>query len=200
MSSLKLKHSGGNSVSLNPPTSAPTSSEVAFKLPTSDGTANQVLKTDGSGNLGWIDNTPMWLVKLSSNYSHTSTNTWVTAPLASEAFDTDSAFDTSNYKFTVPTGKGGKYFLYYHQQIGDNPDDGENMQSRIDKNGTPLPYSYGIALSPGTNKTTTIHHSFVTDLVAGDELTMHLYHHAGETVSYNESSTYFGGYRLIGGQ
>ena len=51
--SIKLKHSGGNSVSLNPPTSAPTSSEVAFKLPTSDGTAGQVLTTDGSGNLSW---------------------------------------------------------------------------------------------------------------------------------------------------
>jgi len=54
MSSIKLKHSGGNSVSLNPPTSAPTSSDVAFKLPTSDGSAGQVLKTDGSGNLSWV--------------------------------------------------------------------------------------------------------------------------------------------------
>lgn len=54
MSSIKLKHSGGNSVSLNPPTSAPTSTEVAFKLPTSDGSAGQVLMTDGSGNLSWV--------------------------------------------------------------------------------------------------------------------------------------------------
>ena len=53
MSSIKLKHSGGNSVSLNPPTSAPTSTEVAFKLPNEDGSAGQVLKTDGSGNLSW---------------------------------------------------------------------------------------------------------------------------------------------------
>ena len=53
MSSIKLKHSGGNAVSLNPPSSAPTSSEVAFKLPNADGSANQLLKTDGSGNLGW---------------------------------------------------------------------------------------------------------------------------------------------------
>ena len=53
MSSIKLKHSGGNSVSLNPPSSAPTSSDVAFKLPNADGSANQLLKTDGSGNLGW---------------------------------------------------------------------------------------------------------------------------------------------------
>jgi hypothetical protein len=53
MSSIKLKHSGGNSVSLNPPTSAPTSSDVAFKLPNADGSANQVIKTDGSGNLSF---------------------------------------------------------------------------------------------------------------------------------------------------
>ena len=56
MSSLKLKHSGGNSVSLNPPTSAPTSSDVAFKLPNADGSANQLLKTDGSGQLSFASN------------------------------------------------------------------------------------------------------------------------------------------------
>ena len=53
MSSLKLKHSGGNSVSLNPPSSAPTSSDVAFKLPNADGSADQYIKTDGSGNLAF---------------------------------------------------------------------------------------------------------------------------------------------------
>ena len=53
MSSLKLKHSGGNSVSLNPPTSAPTSSDVAFKLPNADGSSKQVLQTDGAGALSF---------------------------------------------------------------------------------------------------------------------------------------------------
>ena len=53
MSSIKLKHSGGNSVSLNPPTSAPTSSDVAFKLPNADGSSKQVLQTDGAGALSF---------------------------------------------------------------------------------------------------------------------------------------------------
>tara|TARA_R100000329_G_scaffold42850_2_gene39996 strand:+ start:205 stop:834 length:630 start_codon:yes stop_codon:yes gene_type:complete len=53
MSKISLKHSGGNVVSLNSPTSAPTSSDVAFKLPNADGTNGQVLKTDGSGNLSF---------------------------------------------------------------------------------------------------------------------------------------------------
>ena len=50
---IKLVHSGGNAVSIAVPTSNPSSSEVEFKLPGSDGSANQVLKTDGSGNLAF---------------------------------------------------------------------------------------------------------------------------------------------------
>ena len=53
MSKISLKHSGGNVVSLNSPTSAPTSADVAFKLPNQDGSANEFLKTDGSGNLSF---------------------------------------------------------------------------------------------------------------------------------------------------
>ena len=51
MSKISLKHSGGNVVSLNSPTSAPTSADVAFKLPNQDGSASEALITDGSGNL-----------------------------------------------------------------------------------------------------------------------------------------------------
>ena len=53
MSNIKLVHSGGNSVSLTTPTSNP-SSNVTFKLPQSDGSAGQVLMTDGNGNLSWV--------------------------------------------------------------------------------------------------------------------------------------------------
>ena len=50
---IKLVHSGGNSVSIAVPTSAPSASEVEFKLPQSDGSANQALVSDGSGNLSF---------------------------------------------------------------------------------------------------------------------------------------------------
>ena len=50
---IKLVHSGGNAVSIAVPSSNPSASEVEFKLPGSDGSANQVLKTDGSGNLSF---------------------------------------------------------------------------------------------------------------------------------------------------
>jgi hypothetical protein len=53
MSKISLKHSGGNVVSLNAPTNAPGSPDVAFKLPNADGSAGQFMKTDGSGNLSF---------------------------------------------------------------------------------------------------------------------------------------------------
>ena len=55
MSNIKLVHSGGNSVSLTTPTSNPASN-ITFKLPQSDGSAGQVLQTDGNGNLSFVDN------------------------------------------------------------------------------------------------------------------------------------------------
>ena len=53
MSKISLKHSGGNVVSLNSPTNAPGSPDVAFKLPNADGSDGQALVTDGSGNLSF---------------------------------------------------------------------------------------------------------------------------------------------------
>ena len=54
MSNIKLVHSGGNSVSLTTPTSNP-SSNITFKLPQADGSAGQILQTDGNGNLSFVD-------------------------------------------------------------------------------------------------------------------------------------------------
>jgi len=52
MSQIKLKHSGGNSVIIAAPSSNPAS-DVTLKLPQADGSANEFLKTDGSGNLAF---------------------------------------------------------------------------------------------------------------------------------------------------
>ncbi len=53
MSKISLKHSGGNVVSLNSPTNAPSAADVAFKLPNADGTSGQAIVTDASGNLSF---------------------------------------------------------------------------------------------------------------------------------------------------
>ena len=90
MSNIKLVHSGGNSVSLTTPTSNP-SSNVSFKLPGADGTAGQILQTDGNGNLTFVDKptgisfSQQW--RLTSNKSTSSTTSDISANL--EVVDSD---------------------------------------------------------------------------------------------------------------
>ena len=49
--------SGGGTVALKGPASTTANAAVSLKLPVADGSANQHLKTDGSGNLGWATDT-----------------------------------------------------------------------------------------------------------------------------------------------
>ena len=101
--SIKLKHSGGNSVSLNPPTSAPTSSEVAFKLPNADGISGQAIITDASGNL---------------SFANTIKN-FGTTTITSSSGSVDIDFDVTNYS---------NFKLYLE---GWNPDADCNMYCRF---------------------------------------------------------------------
>ena len=50
---LKLNGSSAGSVSLNAPASTTGSADIEFKLPVADGSSNQFMKTDGSGNLSF---------------------------------------------------------------------------------------------------------------------------------------------------
>jgi len=198
MSTLKLTGSSSGHAQL---TVAAAAGTPTFKLPTTVGTAGQVLMSDGSGNLSWTDNTPMWLVKINtgSNDQTVPHNTWTTLELTNEIFDTDNAFNTSTYTFTVPSGKGGKYWLYYQARVNSNPDDGENVQGRLDKNGSDLHVSYSASYSSKDNNSTWVRNSFVDELAAGDTLKFKLYHSEGGDVTVDATASFFGGYRLIGG-
>ena len=57
MSQVKLTaDSGGGTTSLKAPSSTTSDADVVLKLPVADGSANQVLKTDGSGQLSFTSN------------------------------------------------------------------------------------------------------------------------------------------------
>ncbi len=134
--SIKLKHSGGNSVSLNPPTSAPTSSEVAFKLPTSDGSAGQLLTTDGSGNLSW--KTPSKILQVVS-ITKTDVSTIATSG------DTFFNYDDASLKVTLtPSSASNKILIIGDVCVSSNTNVGA-MFVRFHKNGSVLTASVGDA-------------------------------------------------------
>ena len=95
----------------SPPHSAGQSYTLTFPQSI---TNNTFLKTDGSGNLSFAaageTNTPSFRAYNNGSFSFSSSTT-TKMRFNAEAFDTASAFDTSDYDFTVPSGEGGKYFL-----------------------------------------------------------------------------------------
>ena len=86
---------------------------------------------------GFPDNTPGFAVRLTSDQT-VSSDIPTKIQLNSEAYDTDSAFDSStNYRFTVPSGEAGKY--YFYTQVYGSSDTGDDIQETsifIYKNGT----------------------------------------------------------------
>ena len=56
--SIKLNAQSGGSVALDAPTQTTGSNDITFKLPVADGSANQVIQTNGSGQLSFADSLP----------------------------------------------------------------------------------------------------------------------------------------------
>lgn len=117
MSKISLKHSGGNVVSLNAPTSTPDQADVAFKLPNSDGSAGQFMKTDGSGNLSFDaaggGKFASYAVicdqkTLGTDGGTFTAGAWRTRDLNTELIDADGIVSISSNQFTL---QAGTYFV-----------------------------------------------------------------------------------------
>ena len=67
--------------------------------------------TTGATVSGAGANTPSFLVSNTGNNTGKTDNAYSKMTYNVETYDTDSAFDLSNNKFTVPTGEAGKYFF-----------------------------------------------------------------------------------------
>ena len=120
MSKISLKHSGGNVVSLNSPTNAPGSPDVAFRLPNQDGSANEVLKTDGSGNLAFATiaggKFASYAILVDQKTSGTNGGSftcgdWRTRDLNTEIADQDGIVSISSNQFTL---QAGSYLIKAH--------------------------------------------------------------------------------------
>jgi hypothetical protein len=143
-------------------------------------------------------NTPAFFAFLSSSQD-LSQSTTTKLNMGNEQFDTDSAYDsTTNYRFTVPTGKAGKYVVQGHvNAYSSNDDDKLNyVYARIYKNGTQvlagshLHYYSGYQYSAYVNG--------MLDLSEDDYLELYgTVWTDGATIPRVTSTSYFGAYKLI---
>ena len=102
-----------------------------------DGAGGTLRKTAASRIKTYIgDNTPAFCAYLSADQS-ISSGTWTKVQFNTEVFDTDSAYDnSSNYRFTVPSGEGGKYVIMADVHGANSNTGATSMNGGIYKNGS----------------------------------------------------------------
>jgi len=165
-----------------------------------DANGNALFSSDGSGNVttsaSGLQNTPAFSVKLSSNQS-ISNGTWTKVTLDTEDYDTDSAFASN--KFTVPSGKAGKYCFHYNIGTAAALDDTERVVGALYKNGSKVSeYSTNSNNSPGNNFDNFVNNTITLDLSAGDYIELYVYHTEGAAMNVLSNSCLLQGHRLIG--
>jgi hypothetical protein len=138
-------------------------------------------------------NTPNFAVYRQSALSIPNT-TEVKVAYNLEDFDTASAYDsTTNFRFTVPSGQGGKYAFFasasmqFLNQVND-------FQINIKINGTTR--FQGDGDSPNY---TAAHVSAIANLTAGDYVECWVYHSQGTTIDTQGSreGMFFQGFKII---
>ena len=95
-----------------------TGGSWTMTLPGTDGTASQFLQTDGAGATTWAtaggNNSPAFYVWRQTSHQAIPHDTETKVAFNGEIYDPDDVFDsTTNYRFTVPAGEGGNYFLFW---------------------------------------------------------------------------------------
>ena len=168
-----------------------------------DGAGGTLRKTAASRIKTYVDagdNTPAFFAHADGNQTSLTDNTYTKVSLATEVYDTDSAFADS--RFTVPSGEAGKYIIYGSvRPDADSNSDLRNSYLAFYLNGSRYSenrMNYSNSLIRGATNTATLS----IDLSAGDYVELY---GATDTDGSARSfvggssyrSTFMGGYKLI---
>ena len=137
-------------------------------------------------------NSPAWSAEASG--LTVANNTWTELVLGTENFDTNSAYNVSNGRFTVPAGEGGIYTFFYSFGMSGNPDDGEKVSVRLYKNGSAVSLSVSTGYVSAANQTTAQRGSYMLNLSAADYVSVYGYHNEGS--SNSDGTGTFLGFKL----
>ena len=130
--SIKLKGSSDGSVSLDAPAdTSPSGTDVSFTLPTQDGTAGQVLSTNGSGGLSLADAlTEFDQFILRTDVTADGTITDFQRPaLPLNASQIGTGMSVSSGIFSFP--RTGKYLIIGSWQMDVEPDDSMGVKTDV---------------------------------------------------------------------
>jgi len=153
---------------------------------------------------GTLTNTPAFHVFESSEQTGVSDSVWTTVQMDETLFDTDNGF--ANDTYTIPTGKGGKYFFYGACRILSAAGTDDNARSFLrlirTRNSTDTNLSQaGLDIRNNPMYNMSLKLSSILDCQAGDVFKLQGFGDVTSgtvTFANNIAQTYFGAYRIIG--
>lgn len=175
-----------------------------------DGGDNAIITSDGAGSftassglassvqsVGGIQNTPAFVMYATGNTTINS-NAVTKIALQGNFLDTDSGVDTTNSKYTIPSGKGGTYVIGGAVNMGASV---SSLHIGLYINGNYQYTSGGITLNNWIDYGTmsAASRTMVMPLNAGDYIELYTLHGGGSTaLNGTLTRTRLWGYRLIG--
>ena len=142
-----------------------------------------------------LDNTPSFWA--SGGYSSAVSGTWYTMQLSSEAWDTDSAFNTGTYTFTVPVGEGGKYVISF-MVTANMSSAGQRVFGAVSINGADAD-ARTIGASPGaSSQRVNAANTLILNLSAVDAVTLKGQQNRGVNYDFRAGETWMTGFKLAG--
>tara|TARA_R100000329_G_scaffold148633_1_gene137731 strand:+ start:481 stop:1005 length:525 start_codon:yes stop_codon:yes gene_type:complete len=148
--------------------------------------------SNGDTAAGIFTNLPVFSAELSSAQT-LANNTNVTIVCDSELIDTDSGYDTSTGKYTIPTGKGGVYYFHCYLRL-DTGTDATRLSPALQVNGTTV-----ATTNTRQNEEDSCYVTKIHTCSAGDVISWFVFQSTGGNANTKSGShTGFMGYRLIG--
>ena len=176
---------------VNPPNASVGTSQLASSLDLSSKTVTLASN---------MTNTPAFRAEKASN-QNIPNETFTKVTFTNEIFDTDSAYSTTDSRFTVPTGMGGKYFIGANITVR-NGGDINTIDYAIYINGSQDDtYRRVHDYMSGSSQTQNSTFGFVLELSAADYVEIYNWHNAGgnlETNGYSSNNgTFWFAYKII---
>jgi len=140
-------------------------------------------------------NTPSFFAYLGSVQT-VSASTHTTVALNQESFDTASGFNTSTYKYTIPSGQGGKYYLTAQVRRNNFTASSDRFNMYVLKNNSTNLMSVEVS---GDSDYGCAGNSTIVSLSAGDVIHLLIYftNDSNGGLLNGSENTYLGAYKLI---
>jgi hypothetical protein len=163
------------------------------------GSDGQVLTSTGAGSPPAFEtpasatNTPYFYAYLNSNQTF-GTTTSTKIAFGHETLDSANGFNVSNHEYTIPSGQGGKWWIFF--QVRRAGFAGDRFFADMYSGSTAL---LSAESNGGSDSYDTTSGAGLFDLAAGDVLKVEAYHtdSGNRSINGQAKSTFFGGYKLI---